>query len=246
MNPLLHIHETPEDTARALAGLILVKANEKKRLSLPLNVALSGGNTPRLLFTILVQEYSETMPWHILRLFWVDERCVPPTHPESNFGMAYENLLKRVPLQGEHAFMIQGDAQPEDEVLRYQNLLETELPTHEGFPQFDLVLLGIGNDGHTASIFPGNLRLFHSEMAVVVGIQPGTGQKRITLTGSTINQASQVVFFVTGASKSSVLRQIIENEPGSEKYPAAHVRPVSGTAEFFMDKAAASELKLTK
>ena len=90
MNSNIHIFETPEQTARAVAELILDMAKEKNKHSLPFNVALSGGSTPKLLFNILAEEYSQSIPWHFVRLFWVDERCVPPTHPESNFGMTYE------------------------------------------------------------------------------------------------------------------------------------------------------------
>lgn len=242
MDPILHIYETPEDTARAVAELIRVKSKEKNRLSLPYNIALSGGSTPKLLFNILAEEYAETIPWHFVRLFWVDERCVPPTHAESNFGMAYKSLLQYVPIHNANIFRMQGEVDPQAEALGYQNMLEMELPVRKGFPQFDLILLGLGEDGHTASIFPNNMRLLHSEMSVAVGEHPASGQKRITLTGHTINQATQVVFLVTGAPKAPILRQIIGPEPKNDKFPASYVHPNSGSLEFYMDKYAAAEL----
>ena len=242
MSPTIHIFESPEATARAVAELMVVRANEKFKQSLPFNVALSGGNTPKLLFQILADEYVDKMPWHILRLFWVDERCVPPTHAESNFGMTYENLLKNVPIHDANIFRMTGEADPQKEAERYAALLEAQLPMVNGLPKFDLVLLGMGDDGHTASIFPNNLNMLQYESTVAVAIHPTSGQKRITLTGNIINAAANVVFLITGLSKSPVLRQIIQHESGFEQYPASYIQP--GTVAFYLDKAAASELPL--
>lgn len=242
MTPNINVFERPEDAAHAVAELILTRSKEKKKQSQPYNIALSGGSTPKLLFTVLAQEYLDSVPWHLVRFFWVDERCVPPTHPESNFGLAYKHLLKKVPVPDANIFRMQGEADPQGEAFRYQTLLEKELPMHKGYPQFDLVLLGMGEDGHTASIFPNNMKLLHSEVSVAVGIHPDTGQKRLTLTGRTINQANQVVFMVTGASKSNVLSQIIQMKPDNDKLPASYVHSQSGTIDFYLDKAAANEL----
>lgn len=242
MDPILHIYDTPENAARAVADLIQTKARIKNKLSLPINIAISGGSTPKLLFSLLAKEYSDSIPWHFVRLFWVDERCVPPTHPESNFGMTYESLLKLVPIHDANIFRMQGENNPETEAERYQKLLEKELLLKNGVPQFDLILLGMGDDGHTASIFPNDMSLLHSEMFVAIGVHPISGQKRITLTGPTINQAEQVVFMITGEAKKDVLRQIIRREATSEKFPAAHVHSANGKIEFFLDKNAAAEL----
>ncbi len=241
MDPILHIYDTPEETARAVADLILTNARSKNKLSLPINIAISGGSTPKLLFTLLANQYSDSIPWHFVRLFWVDERCVPPTHPESNFGMTYESLLKQVPIHDTNVFRMQGENNPETEAERYQKLLQNELPLKDGIPQFDLILLGMGDDGHTASIFPNDMSLLQSKLTVAVGVHPN-GQKRITLTGPTINQAEQVVFLITGEAKKDVLRQIIRHESSREKFPAAHVHSANGEIEFYMDKSAASEL----
>jgi 6-phosphogluconolactonase len=237
-----HIYETPEETARAVAELILAKAKEKTKQSLPFTIALSGGSTPKLLFTLLANEYVNSVPWHFVRLFWVDERCVPPTHPESNFGMTYDSLLTHVPIHDSNIFRMQGEDNPGKEVLRYQKMLEKELPLRDGFPIFDLVLLGMGDDGHTASIFPDNMDLLQSEQAVAVGVHPVSGQERITLTGKTIFEAKQVVFLITGSSKATVLRQIIKHEPKGERYPAFYVAKNAISADFYLDKAAAALL----
>lgn len=242
MNPILHIFESAEDTARGVAELILEKAKKKNKQSLPINIAVSGGTTPKLLFKLLAEEYADSIPWHFVRLFWVDERCVPPTHPESNFGMTFETLLKNVPIHESNIYRMQGENDPAKEAARYQQLLQDELPMQSGFPHFDIILLGMGDDGHTASIFPNNLSLLNTESIVEVGIHPESGQKRITLTGGTINQAESLVFMITGNSKKKVLSQIIHKDIASTAYPAAYVHSSSGIADFYLDKIAASNL----
>jgi 6-phosphogluconolactonase len=242
MKPILHVFETPEDTARAVAELIMEKAKERNKHSLPFNIALSGGSTPKLLFTILANEYVHKIPWHFVRLFWVDERCVSPTHPDSNFGMTFENLLKHVPIHDANIFRMLGEVEPENEAKRYQNLLQTQLPVSKGVPQFDLILLGMGDDGHTASIFPNNLALLDARETVEVAVHPTSGQERITLTGSVINHADEVVFLITGSTKSTVLRQIVNRQPVFETYPTSYIHSQSGPAAFYIDKAAANEL----
>ncbi len=242
MSANLHIFETPTETARAVAELILLKSKEKSKMSLPLNMAISGGNTPKLLFKLLANEFIDSIPWHLVRIFWVDERCVPPTNSESNFGMTFESLLQQVPIHEANIFRMMGEVDPDKEALRYSDLLYSQLPLMNRFPKFDIILLGMGDDGHTASIFPNNLNLLHSDLSVSIGIQPESGQKRITLTGQTINQADEVVFFITGKSKAAVLRQIIHQEPGFEKFPASNVHSNSGITDFYLDQSAASEL----
>jgi 6-phosphogluconolactonase len=238
MTHSIHTHPTAEATAQAVAELLYVSAKTNSQLSKPLNVALSGGSTPKLLFTILATEYKELMPWSTLRLFWVDERCVPPEHEESNFGMTYTSLLKAVSIPEINIFRMQGEDDPFLEANRYQDLLSRTLPISNGFPQFDVILLGMGDDGHTASIFPNDMSLLTSSRAVAVGVHPLTGQQRITLTGPTICQALQVVFLVTGENKAKLLSQIFSKETVSELYPAAHVHSVHGVAEFYLDQAA--------
>jgi len=242
MNSYLHIFKTPEDTARAVADLILEKAKDRVKHSLPLNIALSGGNTPKLLFNLLANEYADSIPWHFMRLFWVDERCVPPTHAESNYGMTYEHLLKLVSVHDANVFPIQGEIDPDKEAKRYQNTLKAQLPSNNGMPKFDLVLLGMGDDGHTASIFPNDLSLLHSNQLVAVSTHPVSHQKRITITGQIIDHADNVIFLVTGASKANVLKQIIHREHDFVNYPASYIHAQSAPAHFFLDEAAAGKL----
>ena len=242
MNHKLHIYESAESVSRAVAELIKDKAVSKESESKKLNIAVSGGSTPKQLFKLLAEEYEQIIPWKTVRLFWVDERCVEPTHPESNFGMTYDALLQNSFIPGENIYRILGEEIPDNEAKRYQKLLRNELPAKDGFPVFDLILLGMGDDGHTASIFPNDMNLLDSEFSVGVGVHPVSGQKRITLTGTTINNAKQLVFLITGENKAEIIKQIIKQEQIAAKYPASHVHDAAGNADFYLDQAAASKL----
>ena len=239
MNYRLHIYDDPELTAHALAELISEKAKTKASTSQKLNIAISGGKTPSILFTLLAQKYKNVIPWDAIRFFWVDERCVEPTNSESNFGMTYDALFRFAFINPGNLFRMKGEAVPEDESERYQKLLWDKLPVRNQFPVFDLILLGIGDDGHTASIFPDNLSLLNSDRWVNVAKHPVSGQKRITLTGKTICNANQVVFFVTGANKSEIVNQIVNKKPEATKYPASYIHDFEGNSDFYIDKEAA-------
>lgn len=237
----LQIFENGAQISYTVAELIKekVKATHEGQF---LNIAVSGGTTPRQLFELLGNEYETSIEWKKVRLFWVDERCVEPTDSESNFGMTYDAFLQKTLVPGENIFRMRGEEIPEYEAERYRDLLLKNLPAQGGFPVFDLVLLGMGNDGHTASIFPNDLSLIDSELSVAVNVNPYTQQKRITLTGNTINNANQIVFMITGESKSQILKEIIQNEPNAKSYPAAHIGNLKGKVDFFVDKSAASKL----
>lgn len=243
MKNTIHQFNSPLETANAVAEFILAKAIEKKRLNQELNIALSGGNTPKLLFEVLATHYKELIPWQHVRLFWVDERCVPPTHSESNYGMTKEALLKNVAIPTQNIFRMKGEVDAQTEAIRYAKLLQNELPSISDFPQLDIVLLGMGDDGHTASIFPHQMQLLTAKESVSIGTHPITDQQRITLTGKTINTAKHLICLITGGSKATVLRQIIHSEQGCEQFPAYHVHAINGERAFFLDNAAASALQ---
>lgn len=238
----IHSFTTAREAALALAELILSRLKQSIKLSKPLNVAVSGGNTPKILFDILAEKYTEKMPWKFLRLFWVDERCVPPTSDESNFGMMYKSLLQHVDLPSNNIFRMEVEKNSEAELAHYTEILNRQLPEKDGIPLFDLVLLGIGNDGHTASIFPNTMELLDSNDFVALSEHPESGQKRITLTAKTICNADEIVFFVTGNDKAKILAEIIDEKKSSKKYPAAHITNNKGQAIFFLDKEAAKEI----
>lgn len=242
MNHKLHIYENAESASRAVAELIKDKAILKESESEQLNIAVSGGSTPKFLFTLLAERYEKSIPWKSVRLFWVDERCVEPSHIESNFGMAYDALLRKSVIPAQNIFRMKGEDFPKDEAERYSKLLWKELPVKNGFPVFDIILLGMGDDGHTASIFPHDMTLMHADISVGVAVHPVSGQKRITLTGKTICNAEQTVFLITGENKAPVLEQIIKNESSALNYPAAYIHDNKGNVDFYLDKPAAMDI----
>ncbi len=206
------------------------------------SIALSGGTTPVFLFKYLSENFVDRISWDQLLVFWVDERCVPPEDNESNYKMAFEHLLQNVPLPDTNVFRIRGEANPLLEAKQYSELVSENIPEYNDVPQFDLVLLGLGDDGHTASVFPENVNLFNSSNIYDVSVKPENKQRRITATGKLINNASKVVFLVTGKKKADIVSQIIHKKSGYEKYPASRVNPVSGQLTWMLDADAGSLL----
>ncbi len=205
-------------------------------------IALSGGNTPKKLFKQIAENYNRSLAWKRIKLFWGDERCVPPDNNESNFKMTYDNLLKYIDIPPENIFRIKGENNPSEEATDYSQVLKQNLRFHNGLPSFDLMMLGLGEDGHTASIFPDQLNLFTAEEYCAVATHPVTGQKRITITGNIINNASKITILATGTKKAKVVSELIHTVPGAEKYPAYFVNPTYGKLRWILDKEAASEL----
>jgi len=209
-----------ENYAAFLQTLILETLKEQNSFSW----ALSGGNTPRILFEELAKNYKESIPWEKIKIFWGDERCVAPDHDESNYYHAGKNLLCHVGIPRENIFRMKGEENPEEEVIRYSKVLEENLDICDEVPTLDLNMLGIGTDGHTASIFPGQESLFESKEWCEIGMHPDTGQKRITLTGKILNQARNVHIMASGTSKTPIIKEIIN---GSTKYPAGLIKPIN-------------------
>ncbi len=205
-------------------------------------LALSGGSTPTALFDFWSAE--EAPEWNRQEFFWGDERCVPPDHKWSNFGVTKKHLFDKLPGPGLFKWhRIYGENNPEEEVIRYSELLNKQLPRRNGIPSFDVIMLGLGEDGHTASIFPDRLDLWDSPADCVVAEHPETKQKRISITGRIINNACHVAFLVTGKSKAERVRDIITNrEHFRNIYPGAKVEPRNGTLRWFLDKEAAALL----
>jgi len=223
---------------------ILVKGIDETHEDRYFSLALSGGSTPRSIFQYLAVNFRETITWKRVLVFWSDERCVPPDSPESNFRMTRENLLDHIPIPSDNIIRIKGEADPMDEALHYTETVRQFLPSFNGIPRFDLMMLGVGIDGHTASIFPDNLSLFKSEKLFEVVEHPQTRQQRITATGNLINNSSRIVFLATGDTKSKIVKMILEHKSGSEKFPASLVYPVKGELLWLLDdKAARSIIK---
>jgi 6-phosphogluconolactonase len=201
-------------------------------------LAFSGGNTPKTIFNFLSENYKDKIDWSKIIFFWGDERCVPPTDNESNFKNAKENLFDRLKLDQKNIFRIRGEDDPEKEVIRYSKIISNNVVKENSFPQFDLIMLGLGEDGHTASIFPGRLDLFSSNKICDIAEHPVSKQKRITLTGSVINNAKKNVFIVSGESKSKIVDVILNKKEGFEKLPASFVNPPDGELIWLLDKSA--------
>lgn len=239
-SPILERFDTPDAVAMAAAHHLA-----RLTLSSPaVHVALSGGTTPRRLFRLLAsQPFRDTLRWESLQLFWGDERNVPPDHADSNFGAARDLLLATGLIPEANIHRIRGEIDPERESQRYGELLKVRLPTDaKGFPRFDLIFLGIGEDGHTASLFPGHEALKEEQAVCAVTAHPRSGQRRITLTLPAIRAAREIMVLVTGWDKRDVLHRVIRLNGGEPPVPAARIYPHDGILTWMVDDAAAARL----
>jgi len=239
------IFKTPAELARNFAAYLadsIVSSSKKKK---PFIIAVSGGSTPELLFSLLGDQYADKIPWDYVQLFWGDERCVPPEDSESNYGMVRRKLLDSLRIPYANVHRIKGENDPEKEADRYADEILSNTVHRDKLPVFDIVMLGVGDDGHTASIFPDNLDLLYSGRICEAVSNPSTGQKRITLTGRVINNAENIVFIVTGLKKAEITRKILERDPSAINLPAYNIVPVYGTLKWFVDKDAGSLLHTT-
>ncbi len=234
MIELIHLSQTPEEQAALFAERLLIWISEKKQANY--HIALSGGQTPSLLFNLLAEKYNESMPWDRIHLWWGDERMVAPDDPESNYKVAYELLISKISIPADNIHRILGEADPHVEVKRYEAEIISQVPLKNQIPAFDLIILGLGEDGHTASIFPGQQYILTSDQLTEISKHPVTSQIRITLTGKVLNNTSKIAFLVTGKTKSKVLSKIIHHHKDAVLYPAAHIRPVE-ELHWFIDKA---------
>ena len=226
----INIAESKKQTARSFSeylGNLIAKNNIS-------HIALSGGSTPKEVFKELAEHFKNKIDWSRVQFYWGDERCVPPDDEESNFKMANEYLFSKIELPLSNIQRIKGENGPVEEATRYSDLLEKKLPNVGMQPQFDLVILGLGDDGHTASIFPNQISLWNSKANCEIAEHPVTGQKRITLTGSIINNAKEVVFLVTGSNKAEKVFEIIERKGNYNTYPASLVQLNSGRLNWFL------------
>jgi 6-phosphogluconolactonase len=233
----LHIFKNPEELANQFADQLMNWVEKHSGNSF--NLAISGGKTPDLLFSILAKKYAGSLLWEKIHFWWVDERMVSPTNPESNFGVAQKLLFSQISIPKENIHRIKGENTPEDEALSYSAQIQENLPQQDGWPVFDLILLGMGDDGHTASIFPNQMYLLNSEHICEVATQPQSGQKRVTLTGMSICSASKICFLVTGSNKTERLAEIFGNSEKADRLPAAQIHVVSGNLMWFVDELAA-------
>ena len=237
-NPEIRILETPSDLFHAAAEELIRRATAK---SGKFSVALSGGSTPKSLYSLLATEKRSSVPWDKIYFFFGDERHVPPDHPESNSRMANEAMFSKVPVKSENIFRIHAEQDADHAAQNYEQSLRTFFSVKPGeFPRFDLIFLGMGPDGHTASLFPGTSALHENHRLVVANWVEKFKTFRITMTFPVLNHAACVIFLTSGADKAAMLHEVLENEKAN--LPCQKVRPIDGKLVWMVDKAAASGL----
>jgi 6-phosphogluconolactonase len=242
--PGVRVYPDAAGVARAAARLFVDYAWQSIARDGQFFVALSGGNTPRQLFELLASsEFRGQVDWAKVHVFWSDERAVPPTHPDSNYGVARHKLLLRVGIPQANVHRMEAEkpnigraAHEYEEVLRRY----LDLDDH-GFPRFHLIFLGMGEDGHTASLFPGTRFTSQTLRWVSTPMVPRLNARRMTLTLPVLNAAQRVVFLVVGQEKAEILRAVLESKTESS-YPAQTVRPLDGLRLFLVDEPAAARL----
>ncbi|WP_321372125.1 6-phosphogluconolactonase [uncultured Draconibacterium sp.] len=234
------IFSKPKNVYKAIAKeLIKMVQNSNQEI---FDIALSGGNSPKGLFKKISKKYADQIPWERIHLWWGDERCVPPTDEQSNYKMTVDYLISNIDIPEDNIHRIRGEEDPEKEALRYSKEMQDTLNSRGKDPVFDLIILGLGDDGHTASIFPDQLELFEYEQNCAVAVHPLTGQKRITITGNVLNNANQVFFLVTGSNKALRISEIMNDNDAAQLLPAYYISPTNGILTWFLDDEAAAQI----
>ena len=228
--------------ARAAAERFEAAARRSVRERGRFSVVLAGGSTPQPLYRRLATtDSAQALPWAQTAVLFGDERCVPPAHPSSNFRMARETLLDGVPIPAGHIYRIEGERAPREAATRYEIKLRALFPGLD-LPRADLVLLGLGEDGHTASLFPGSAALGERTRWVVENHVAGLDEWRVTLTLPVLCAAREVVFLVEGAGKAAIVAEVFGGTPHDGRHPAELVVPTDGELHVLLDAAAASRL----
>lgn len=238
----LEIYEHPQELAWAAAMRFASLAEQAVKERGRFTVALSGGSTPKAMFSILAAKpFVDALPWQSIYFFWGDERSVPPDHADSNYRMANETLIGKIAIPPENVFRI--PAEDEDHDRAAANYSETIRQFFDSdLPQFDLVFLGMGADGHTASLFPGTTALQIEDRIAAANYVEKFQTFRITLTAKAINNAANVIFLIAGEDKAAALKEVLEGERQPEKYPSQLIHPINGELLWMLDEAAAAEL----
>jgi 6-phosphogluconolactonase len=239
----VHIFPDLEALSRAAAVRFAHASVESISSKGTFSVALSGGSTPRGLYLLLGSDhYIRSIDWQHVHIFWADERCVPSDHEQSNFKLASDTFLSKVPVPSGNLHRIKGEEPPEHGAKEYEAALRQFFGQSE-IPAFDLILLGLGEDGHTASLFPGSAALAEQErLAVAVPKQPPEPD-RITLTLPVLNNALRIIFLVAGSAKAHILQKVLEDPDAGKRYPAGLVCPARGKVTWLIDSAAAGLLR---
>ena len=234
----VHVYGSPEELSRAAAREFAAKAGEAIEECGRFVVVLAGGSTPKAMYEVLARDYADRIDWSRVHVFFGDERTVPPDHDDSNYKMASETLLEHVPIGGVHR--MQGELPPDVAAEAYEAEVRTFFRT-EAVPRFDLILLGVGGDGHTASLFPETSAIEVHDRWVVANPVLKLDTTRITLTIPVINAARAVIFLVAGEDKAEALGEILEGDADPRAYPATLIQ-LRGGPQWLLDQSAASSL----
>ncbi len=246
------VFDTPEQLALAAAERLAECADRTHNDLGRFSVALAGGKTPQRVYELLATErFRDRVDWPKVHLFFGDERAVPPDHPDSNYALAYEKLISRIAIPASNVHRLVGEGNPEENARLYEHQLRTFFAGRP-WPRFDLVFLGMGDDGHTASLFPGSEALQEKSKWVTTSRNQRFPHERITLTLPALNAAAHLMFLVTGKEKAQRLSEVLHPKPVSSKQwavgskpdclPAQMVQPIDGRLEWLVDSAAASML----
>jgi 6-phosphogluconolactonase len=235
------------ELARRAAGYFAEKCSAAAAAKGRLRIAISGGSTPKAAFGLLgdvAEPWRGLMPWDKLDLWWVDERCVPPDHPDSNYRMTREALLDKVPLKPEQIHRMKGELDPAEAAVRYDMELRHGFGLmNSDLPRFDLLQLGMGPDGHTASLFPYTDALHETGRLVIANhVAAVKDSERVTLTQPVINSAADVVYLIGGHDKAQILKEVLLGPLDSERLPSQMIAPASGILTLLLDAAAAALL----
>src|SRR5512137_2212408 len=242
----VEIFSSPVEMSEAAARLFTARAGEAVSTRRRFCAALSGGKTPVALYRLLAKApFASQIPWARVHLFWGDERCVPLDHVDSNYRLVREMLLDHVPIPAANVHRIPAEMDPVEAAARYEGQLREFFAPHgDGLPVFDCILLGLGKDGHTASLFPGTRAIRESARWVLGHYVDAQKGWRITLTPPVINAARSVVFIVAGSGKAAVVKVILEGPLRPDTLPAQIVRPAGGDLVWILDREAAALLKV--
>jgi 6-phosphogluconolactonase len=235
---------TPQELFSAAAEEVVRAAEESVAARGRFTIALSGGSTPKGLFNLLATNARSVLPWDRMFFFWGDERHVPPTDPDSNYRMAEEAMLSKIPVAAGNVFRVPAENPDAGAAAEaYEQTLRKFFQLEPGqLPRFDLILLGMGPDGHTASLFPGTAALQEKSRLVVANWVDKLKTSRLTLTLRVLNAARCVAFLVSGTDKAEALKAVLEGDAPGEQYPSKLVRPTDGKLIWLVDRAAASGL----
>ena len=233
VNYKVRIGKSVSELSEIFAQLLIDKINSSDNF---FTLALSGGSTPKSIFDYLSSHHQSTIDWQKVEFFWGDERCVKPTDSDSNYKMADDSLLSKLKIPEQNIFRIKGENDPQQEADQYSSEVLNQVKMINGLPRFDLIMLGLGEDGHTASIFPNQKKLLDSKKIAAVAVHPGSGQKRITLTGKVINNAAAIVFIATGKNKATIVNAIINQKNNYKDYPASFINPKNGELYWLLDE----------